>query len=267
MAAARNPRIQPRGDDVRSRRDALAGTLSYILSAPVECCQAALYGLGQHLGGPDGTCILYNAQGNDVSRMKIPKKATRAGRPVPTGGVGAVLFTGYNANQKSDIIQVVLYVHNRPLFDRLYSWAKREIDANNLETWVVSHSCHQGHLRCGNPAHLFLATNSINQLQRLCPVSSSQPCAQCNFLPVCTCQQLPANRAMPNGTTLPCVLPAIVGISPLQQQLNQAQTANVQLQAANAQLQQQLAVQSNLVEALRKRIVALEGSPYSARGS
>jgi len=131
---------------VRSRRDALASTLDYIASAPIQCCQAALQGLGHQLGGPDGTCILYNAQGADTSRMKIPKKATTGGRPLPTGGIGGVLFSQYNANQKSDIIQVVLFVHRRDLFDRLRKWAKNEIDPGNPETWVVSHTCHQGHL-------------------------------------------------------------------------------------------------------------------------
>jgi len=247
---------------VRSRRDALASTLDYIASAPIQCCQAALHGIGHQMGGPDGTCILYNAQGGDTSRIKIPKKATTGGRTVPTGGVGGVLFSQYNANQKSDIIQIVLIVHRRDLFDRLRKWAKREIDAGNQETWVVSHVCHQGHLRCGNPAHLFLATNSVNQRQRQCPAVGAQPCAQCFSLPACTCNLL-ANRAMANGTTLPCVLPAVVGVSPIHQQLNNAQLTIAQLQQDNAHLQQQLNIQHNLVEALRKRIAALESGTAS----
>jgi len=125
-SSSHSPRIQPRGDNVRSRRDALASTLDYIASAPIQCCQAALHGIGHQMGGPDGTCILYNAQGGDASRIKIPKKATTGGRTVPTGGVG-VLFSQYNANQKSDIIQIVLIVHRRDLFDRLRKWAKREL--------------------------------------------------------------------------------------------------------------------------------------------
>jgi len=182
-SGSRPPRIQPRGEDVRSRRDALASTLDYIASAPIQCCQAALQGLGHQLGGPDGTCILYNAQGADTSRMKIPKKATTGGRPLPTGGIGGVLFSQYNANQKSDIIQVVLFVHRRDLFDRLRKWAKKEIDPGNPETWVVSHTCHQGHLRCGNPAHLFLATNSVNQRQRQCPAAGAQTASTCLCVP------------------------------------------------------------------------------------
>jgi len=276
LPGSRVPRIQPRGTDVRSRRDALASTLDYISSAPVECCQAALYGLGHQTGGPDGTCILYNAQGADTSRIKIPKKATATGRPVPIGGVAEVLFDEYNINQKSDIIQVVLFVHRRDLFDRLHQWAKKEIDPNNAETWVVSHTCHQGHLRCGNPAHLFLATNSVNQRQRQCPAASSQPCPQCYLVPTCTCNQL-ANRAMADGSTLPCVIPLAVGISPVQQQLDnvqqqldsaQLQLANAQqtitqLQQSNAQLQQQFHVQGNLVEALRRRTAHLDAGTAS----
>jgi len=247
---------------VRSRRDALASTLDYIASAPIQCCQAALHGVGHQLGGPDGTCILYNAQGADTSRIKIPKKATTTGRTVPTGGIGGVLFSQYNMNQKSDVIQVVLFVHRRDLFDRLHKWAKKEIDPGNQETWVVSHVCHQGHLRCGNPAHLFLATNSVNQRQRQCPAAGGQPCAQCFSLPACTCNLL-VNRAMANGATLPCVLPAAGGISPIQQQLNTAQLTIAQLQQDNAQLQQQLNIQHNLVEALRKRVAALESGTAS----
>jgi len=132
---------------------------------------------------------------------------------------------------------------------------KKEIDPGNPETWVVSHTCHQGHLRCGNPAHLFLATNSVNQRQRQCPAAGVQPCPNCFHVPVCTCNQL-ANRAMANGSTPPCVPPTVVGISPLQQQINASQQANTQLQ-------QQLHTQGNLVEALRKRITALESSTTS----
>ena len=253
------PRIQPRGDDVRTRRDALESTLNYIASAPIQCCQAALHGLGHQLGGPDGTCILYDAQGADTSRMKIPKKATSTGRPLAAGGIGGVLFQQYNTNQKSDIIQVVLYAHRRDLFDRLHKWAKKEIDAGNPETWVVSHACHQGHLRCGNPAHLFLATNSVNQRQRQCPAAGAQTCPQCFHLPTCTCNQL-ANRAMANGLTIPCVLPVVIGVSPIQQQLDNAQQTITQLQQANTQLQQQFNIQGNLVEALRKRVAHLEAT-------
>ena len=263
---ANTPRIQPRGDEVRTRRDALKTTLDYISSAPIQCCQAALQGLGHQLGGPDGTCILYNALGADTSRLKIPKKATTGGHPLAAGGIGGVLFNQYNANQKSDVIQVVLFVYRRDLFDRLHKWAKKEIDAGNAETWVVSHACHQGHLRCGNPAHLFLATNSVNQRQRQCPAAGAQPCPRCFQLPVCTCNQL-ANRAMANGQTLPCVLPVVIGVSPLQQQLDIAQQTNTQLQQANTQLQQQFDIQRNLVEALRKRVAQLEGTAGSGTAS
>ena len=68
------PRIQPRGEDVRTRRDALKDTLGYLASAPLPCRQAALRKLGWQMGGPDGTCKLYNAMGNDATRLKIPEE-------------------------------------------------------------------------------------------------------------------------------------------------------------------------------------------------
>jgi len=116
--------------------------------------------------------------------LKIPQKAFHDGRPMDRGDTGGVLFQAYNANQKSDILQTVLSVHDAQMFTRLKAWADRQLDARGLETWVISHRCHQGHLRCGTPAHLFLATNSINQRQRQCPVSSTAICTNCHELPV-----------------------------------------------------------------------------------
>jgi len=171
-------------------------------------------------GGPDGSCMLYAAMGQDPSRIKIPKH-----------GQGGAVFSNYDSNQKSDLIQVVLYVHNRVLFDRLKAWADGVLDPDSDETWVVSHTCPEGHNRCGNPAHLFLATNSVNQHQRQCPVPQSVPCPQCNYVQVCTCAQL-LNPAMPNGVTLPCITPVARGIAPLALELQQGQA---RLQQALAQ--------------------------------
>jgi len=186
---------------------------------------------------------------------------------IPKHGQGGAVFSNYDSNQKSDLIQVVLYVHNRVLFDRLKAWADGVLDPDSDETWVVSHTCHEGHNRCGNPAHLFLATNSVNQHQRQCPVPQSVPCPQCNYVQVCTCAQL-LNPAMPNGVTLPCITPVARGIAPLALELQQGQArlqqalaqctqlqvTNTTLQAQVSGLQTQLRIANSHITALNTRL-------------
>jgi len=152
------------------------------------------------------------------------------------------------------------------MFTRLKAWADRQIDARGVETWVISHRCHQGHLRCGTPGHLFLATNSINQRQRLCPVASTTVCVNCHNLPVCVCPGLAPNAAAADGLVPPCIIPAApAGISPMQTQLDALRTVLSQQQdemnhdqATINQLTQQHTADQQLIAALRRRVAALE---------
>jgi len=70
---------------------------------------------------------------------------------------------------------------------------------------------------------------------------------------------------MPCGTASVCVAPVTQGIAPLQLQVTQLQSTVNQLQADNEQLQQQVAIQSSLATALRKRVRKLDTDELEKR--
>jgi len=63
-SSSSSPRIQRRGENVVRRRQTLQRTLAYIASSPLRCCLAALQRTVV-AGGPDGSCMLYAAMGQD----------------------------------------------------------------------------------------------------------------------------------------------------------------------------------------------------------
>jgi len=227
-------RIQRRGDNVTVRRDALANTLEYVNKSPTPNLHAVISRYTVTNGGPAGDCEFYSLPGgsntdNAIERIKIPYQ-------VP----GGPIFNGFDSNRKVSIQHVVLKALNPGLFQRLYDWSKKLIDRDSDETWVIAHRCHRGAQHCYNINHLFLATNSVNQLQRNCPVAQGNACLNCGATPACTCPNL-QNAAMPNNDVPSCIAPlALPAITALQNQLNasQAQVAALtqQVQALTLRL-------------------------------
>jgi len=227
------PRIQPRGDQVVERRDSLCESLKYIDNAPLPYLREVLDRYAPVDGGPSKQCSLYRLRSGTASKEAIERQKIR--KCIPP-------HAPYSAHDgsKSMVVFIVLKVHKPDLFQRLYQWAKREIASSDPETWVVGHSCHQGHDCCYNPAHLFLTTNSINMRQRSCAVLGAS-CAACGYVPACTCGSI-VNCAMVDGRVPPCVRPLAI----VPQGLND-QAAEI------ARLRQQIRDQAEQIQLLSAR--------------
>ncbi len=209
----------------------------YIASAPRENLLAALPDTKP--GGPDGICLF--AITTRGSRCKIPKLATKNGSKVEPDVVKRydasknkqsfikdnelIIFDGWN-DREVEMTHIVLCLHKNLQFNKLVEHESNRDKGD--EKWVIAHQCHMGNENqyCMTVSHLFVATNSVNQKQRVCSTTGQYVCESCGYAPKraneCQCSKL----INPPDTVPNCITqPIVAGIIPeLQMQIKELES-------------------------------------------